>query len=123
MVNDGELKLTDEVLESAKQKVLLLKSELAFEFVQTMKLGNEFNEAYWVQLIKQMLVKKDYLGAAKLMIAAKVTKEFDCFDIVAGLIQMGKKDVAKLLINATSGEQQKTLVNKVVIYNANDSHY
>jgi len=123
MVNDGELKLTEEVLESAKQKVLLLKSELAFEFVQTMKLGNEFNEAYWVQLIKQMLVKKDYLGAAKLMIAAKVTKEFDCFDIVAGLIQMGKKDVAKLLINATSGEQQKTLVNKVVIYNANDSHY
>ena len=123
MVNDGELKLKEEVLESAKQKVLLLKSELAFEFVQTMKLGNEFNEAYWVQLIKQMLVKKDYLGAAKLMIAAKVTKEFDCFDIVAGLIQMGKKDVAKLLINATSGEQQKTLVNKVVIYNANDSHY
>jgi len=123
MVNDGELKLTEEVLESAKQKVLLLKSELAFEFVQTIKLGNEFNEAYWVQLIKQMLVKKDYLGAAKLMIAAKVTKEFDCFDIVAGLIQMGKKDVAKLLINATSGEQQKTLVNKVVIYNANDSHY
>ena len=123
MVNDGELRLTEEVLESAKQKVLLLKSELAFEFVQTMKLGNEFNEAYWVQLIKQMLVKKDYLGAAKLMIAAKVTKEFDCFDIVAGLIQMGKKDVAKLLINATSGEQQKTLVNKVVIYNANDSHY
>ena len=123
MVNDGELKLKEEVLESAKQKVLLLKSELAFEFVQTMKLGNEFNLAYWVQLIKQMLVKKDYLGAAKLMIAAKVTKEFDCFDIVAGLIQMGKKDVAKLLINATSGEQQKTLVNKVVIYNANDSHY
>ena len=123
MVNDGELKLTEEVLESAKQKVLLLKSELAFEFVQTMKLGNEFNLAYWVQLIKQMLFKKDYLGAAKLMIAAKVTKEFDCFDIVAGLIQMGKKDVAKLLINATSGEQQKTLVNKVVIYNANDSHY
>ena len=123
MVNDGELKLKEEVLESAKQKVLLLKSELAFEFVQTMKLGNEFNEAYWVQLIKQMLVKKDYLGAAKLMIAAKVTKEFDCFDIVAGLIQMGKKDVAKLLINATSGEHQKTLVNKVVIYNANDSHY
>lgn len=101
----------------------MLKSELAFEFVQTMKLGNEFKEAYWVQLIRQMLVKKDYLGAAKLMIAAKVTKEFDSFDIVAGLIQMGKKDVAKLLINATSGEQQKTLVNKVVIYNANDSHY
>jgi hypothetical protein len=123
MVNDGELKLSEEVLESAKQKVLLLKSELAFEFVQTVKLGNEFKEAYWVQLIRQMLVKKDYLGAAKLMIAAKVTKEFDCFEIVAGLIQMGKKDVAKLLINATSGEQQKTLVYKVVIYNANDSHY
>ncbi len=103
--------------------MLLLKSELAFEFVQTIKLGNEFKEACWLQLIRQMLVKKDYLGAAKLMIAAKVTKEFDIFEIVAGLIQMGKKDVAKLLINATSGEQQKTLVNKVVIYNANESHY
>ncbi len=50
MVNDGELKLSEEVLESAKQKVLLLKSELAFEFVQTMKLGNELKEAYWLQL-------------------------------------------------------------------------
>jgi hypothetical protein len=52
MVSDGELKLTEEVIESAKQKVAQLRSELAFEFVQTIKLGNIFNEAYWVIVIK-----------------------------------------------------------------------
>jgi sensor histidine kinase regulating citrate/malate metabolism len=70
-----------------------------------------------------MLAKKDYFGAAKLMIAAKCTSHFDNFDLVAGLIQMSKKDVAKQLISATTGEQQKALVNKVIIFNANDSHY
>jgi len=103
MVNDGSLKLTEEVLESAKKKVPQMRSELAFEFVQTMKLAHVYDESYWVKYINQMLVKKDYFGSAKLMMAAKVTEKFDCFEIVTALVQMGKKDVAKLVIKSTVG--------------------
>jgi len=51
-----------------------------------MKIEDVLTKTEWAKYVTSMLLKKDYVGAAKIIITCKLINEFDCFNIVKELI-------------------------------------
>ncbi len=99
LINDGKLKLTDELKNLAKEQLSFLRAEVVFDFVRLMGLSGVVNEEYFLKLAQDNITNGKYPEAAVLITKFRFFEKFDLLQLILDLVDSKRIPTAKLLID------------------------